>query len=291
MPLSRQHRKSSAISNFSSGASDPKFLWCLNHLFGLLEEQPEKGEPTWQALGHVLRRTLADLHGRSEAFRQVDQAQAVLDLVFDSVLPGYRAIPCRPAVPPDRRGPVPAVLRGPGLRGGACRRAARGTGRTASPACDRTVERLPRAIGRWPCSAPSRRSSPTPTNGCGRSRSGFAGRAWPSGRYHDLIEQALAILEATDPSLLFEAMFDPDLLDELAVDPRAYDFDHPANKRPNYLFGQWDMGKLDNSGRCRRFVVQQVSLGRHAATASSTAASCPTRRSCSRRRPCWPARC
>ena len=49
-------------------------------------------------------------------------------------------------------------------------------------------------------------------------------------------------------------------MDELAVDPRAYDFDHPVNKRPNYLFGQWDLGKLDNSGRCRRFVVQQISL-------------------------------
>ena len=32
------------------------------------------------------------------------------------------------------------------------------------------------------------------------------------------------------------------------------------NKRPNYLFGQWDMNKLDNAGRCRRFVLQQVTL-------------------------------
>ena len=55
-------------------------------------------------------------------------------------------------------------------------------------------------------------------------------------------------------------MFDLALLEELAVDPRAYDFDHPVNKRPNYLFGQWDLGKLDNAGRCRRFIVQQVSL-------------------------------
>ena len=46
----------------------------------------------------------------------------------------------------------------------------------------------------------------------------------------------------------------------MAVDPRAYDFDHPVNKRPNYIFGQWDLGKLDNSGRCRRFVLQQIAL-------------------------------
>ena len=50
------------------------------------------------------------------------------------------------------------------------------------------------------------------------------------------------------------------LLDELAIDPRAYDFDHPANKRPNYHFGQWDPHHIDNQGRYRRFVVQQVTL-------------------------------
>ena len=62
------------------------------------------------------------------------------------------------------------------------------------------------------------------------------------------------------PRLLFDAMFASDQLDELAFDPRAYDFDHPVNKRPNYLFGQWDMNKLDGAGRCRRFVLQQVAL-------------------------------
>ena len=46
----------------------------------------------------------------------------------------------------------------------------------------------------------------------------------------------------------------------MAVDPRAYDFDHPVNKRPNYHFGQWDPHHIDNQGRYRRFVVQQVTL-------------------------------
>ena len=46
----------------------------------------------------------------------------------------------------------------------------------------------------------------------------------------------------------------------LAIDPRAYDFDHPVNKRPNYHFGQWDPHCIDNQGRYRRFVVQQVTL-------------------------------
>ena len=96
--------------------------------------------------------------------------------------------------------------------------------------------------------------------GRGRSRCGFAARAAAPGPYRELVETALAILDATDPALLFDAMFALEQLDELAFDPRAYDFDHPVNKRPNYLFGQWDMNRLDNAGRCRRFVLQQATL-------------------------------
>ncbi len=81
-----------------------------------------------------------------------------------------------------------------------------------------------------------------------------------AGRYQPIVSRALGILRTTDPAILHEAWFDPDLLDELAFDPRAYDFDHPVNKRPNYHFGQWDPHHIDNQGRYRRFVVQQVTL-------------------------------
>ena len=80
------------------------------------------------------------------------------------------------------------------------------------------------------------------------------------GPYRELVETALAILRETDPAIFFDAHFPLEQLDELAFDPRAYDFDHPVNKRPNYLFGQWDLQHLDNAGRCRRFVLQQVAL-------------------------------
>ena len=43
-------------------------------------------------------------------------------------------------------------------------------------------------------------------------------------RYHDLLTKGLDILAATDRDLLAEAGFDPQLLDELALDPRAFDF-------------------------------------------------------------------
>ena len=49
-------------------------------------------------------------------------------------------------------------------------------------------------------------------------------------------------------------------LEELAIDPRAFDFLHPAASRPNYLFGLWDPARIDEQGRYRRMVVQQATL-------------------------------
>ena len=73
-----------------------------------------------------------------------------------------------------------------------------------------------------------------------------------SGRWRFLTE--------TDPEIRQQAWFDPQLVEELALDPRAYDFDHPASKRPNHHFGQWDPDHVDNRGYYRRFVLQQMTL-------------------------------
>ncbi|MCA9266811.1 MAG: hypothetical protein KDA60_23320, partial [Planctomycetales bacterium] len=88
----------------------------------------------------------------------------------------------------------------------------------------------------------------------------LAGVGTSAGIYKDIVESALRILNQTDPLILHQASFDLRMLDELAMDPRAYDFDHPVNQRPNYHFGQWDPHVIDNSGNYRRFVVQQVTL-------------------------------
>ena len=84
-------------------------------------------------------------------------------------------------------------------------------------------------------------------------------------------------------------------MDELAFDPRAYDHGHPVNRRPNYLFGEWDPHLIDNKGHYRRFVVRQAVLDALLARiANPTPAhrdlNDPQERSCSRRPPCWPAR-
>src|SRR5262249_49171569 len=84
------------------------------------------------------------------------------------------------------------------------------------------------------------------------------GTAW--GRYQSLMERAIKILRAVDPSILAEASLDLDLLDEFALDPRAYDQSHPAGRPRNYIFGEWDPHHMDDQGRFRRFVVRGIVL-------------------------------
>jgi hypothetical protein len=81
-----------------------------------------------------------------------------------------------------------------------------------------------------------------------------------NGPYHDVVTRALELLREMPPAVLSEAYFDLELMDELAVDLRAHDHIHPANKRTNYLFGEWDPHQIDIKGRYRRFVVRKVIL-------------------------------
>src|SRR5205807_1962707 len=85
-----------------------------------------------------------------------------------------------------------------------------------------------------------------------------AGVAW--GRYQQFVKLVLDILAEAEPAIQQEAGFDPRLLDEFALDPRAYDHGHPVNRRPNYVFGEWDPHHLDDQGRFRRYVARQITL-------------------------------
>ena len=131
------------------------------------------------------------------------------ELVFDQTLPAYRAVPPRPAVSPDRRDAVPAVLRRPRLRGGAPARAAVERDRpdrhrrAIAPA-----ERLSSAIGRSPRSNRSG-SSPTRTSSSGRFRSTSAACGRRFGPEREVVAAALELLEETDADLLRQACFDP----------------------------------------------------------------------------------
>ena len=228
-------------------------------------------------MAEFLDQTIRDLCGRSDAFRQMDQAEAVLKLVFDHLLPAYRQ---------HHRDLLfhqsDESLFGPLFIGRACEAVLQqgGPWEDVQRIVAGASARLNDYLGHRPIAVlrTQQKMQPYAHEYVRPIPLFIRGGASPPARYHDLIELALAILEATDPMLLLEAMFDPAMLDELAVDPRAYDFDHPVNKRPNYIFGQWDMGKLDNSGRCRRFVLQQLGSGRDARPRHHGAVNCLRRR-------------
>ncbi len=84
--------------------------------------------------------------------------------------------------------------------------------------------------------------------------------AFSAGPYADLIGRAVEAIRSAPEDILRAASMDPDQMIEVAIDPRAYDFDHPVNRRPNYHFGGWDERSIDLKGRYNRFVVRGVTL-------------------------------
>ncbi len=246
--------------NFSSGACDPKFLRALSLLFEQIESQPPAADGAVPVLRAWLDARLQQLHAENpQVFGETAQAQQVLRLVFDELIPAYRQFHRDLLFHQD----AAALLR-PFLVGRMFEAVL-----AQGPPWDDT-ERIVRDalvqlndyVGYRPVAVletqqkiePYRHEwvRPVPLY--------VAGAGVAAGRYAALIERTLEILQQSDPQLLARAWFDPQLLDELALDPRAYDFDHPVNKRPNYHFGQWDPHHLDNQGRYRRFIVQQVTL-------------------------------
>jgi len=245
--------------NFSSGAPDPRFLRSLNRLLGDWEAAGAAPGESAERLRRELPERLKGLAARLPAFADVEQARAAIGLIFESVLPAYRR---------HHADLLFHLSDGELLRPFFLARVAEAV-LTAGPPWDETeritaaaLARLNDFLGYRPVAVlhtaqkiepyPHERVRPIPWY--------VAGAGVAAGRYHDVISRTLDLLRETDPAVLEAAWFDPALLDELAVDPRAYDFNHPANKRPNYHFGQWDPQHLDNQGRYRRFVLQQVTL-------------------------------
>src|SRR5689334_18777961 len=75
--------------NFSSGAPDARFQRNINAVYQSLAVAGPATTP-WRAMPEALRAQLQGLKGSSEAFTEVDQAEAVITLVFDHLLAAYR---------------------------------------------------------------------------------------------------------------------------------------------------------------------------------------------------------
>jgi hypothetical protein len=244
--------------NFSEGRPDPRFQKQVDdavaYLAGRFVPQP------WEALGQALAWHLERLKAEGgAAFRDATQAEAVIRLAFGPVLTAYRDFHADLLFHQSD-----AELFQPFFLARVCEAvlAQRGPWDETERITLGAVRRLNDYVGHRPVAVlegerrgevhDHERVRPIPLY--------LRGAGVAHGRYRAILDKALAILEATDPGLLAEAGFDPEQLDEWALDPRGYDFDHPADKRPNYVFGEWDPHLIDNRGRYRRFVGRRITL-------------------------------
>jgi hypothetical protein len=243
--------------NFSEGRPDARVARQIDDAYASLAEQGV-AEP-WAVLHEWLRADLASLKGGGGAFQNTAQAEAVLELAFGRVLPEYRRFHADLLFHQSERDffqPffLARVLEAVLLQGGPWDQDRRIVGGALRQLNDFAGHRPVAILETRPRGEPYEHEKVRPIPLFIR------GAGVAHGRYHELLTRGLEILSATDKDLLAESGFDPHLLDELAVDPRAFDFAHPVNRRPNYAFGEWDPHHLDNQGRYRRYVARQITL-------------------------------
>ena len=207
---------------------------------------------------HTLTHRLTELRKKNPAFHDSEQAERVLQLLFDRFLPAYRE---------HHRDLLfhqsDADLWRPFFIGRVAEAliAAGGPWDETERIVDQALRRVNDFVGYRPVPVlENHRHEPYPHERVRPIPLYISGAGCATGPYQKLIEQTLAVLRQTDRELLDAAWLDLDALDELAFDPRAYDFNHPVNRRPNYHFGQWDPDLIDGKGRYRRFVIQQCTL-------------------------------
>ncbi len=250
--------------NFSSGKSDPKSLAALNRLYGLAlagtpgQYSPYAGLPPWLTIQQWLQDRLGKLRDEKEIFRESDQASQVLQIVWLYLLPDYLDYHSDLLFHQEPEGLFNGLFLGRAIE---CVLQQGAPWNEMDRIVAKAIDQLNDYVGFRPVAVlEGRRLEPY-------------GHEWlrpiplyvrdvgvANGPYCEIITKALEILRKTSPNILQDAQFDPNNLEELALDVRAYDFDHPVNKRPNYYFGQWDPHLMDQSGTYRRFVLQQVTV-------------------------------
>ncbi len=258
--------------NFATGTHDARFFSGLNELFRFFAAQPNpngngksgnslaaaKDQQLAQKVQVALEVRLQELASTNVTFRDSEQARQVLDLTFNKVLPAYRKHHRDLLFHQNDEllfnsfflGRVfeTVLQQGP-------------AGDHGGELVNNTVAKLNNFIGHRPVATlEGQKIEPYPHEWIHPVPIFVRDAGVAVGRYCRIMESALEILRATEPDILRAAQLDPDKLDEVAIDPRAFDFDHPINKRPNHHFGQWDEHWIDGNGFYRRFIVHQVTL-------------------------------
>ncbi|MCH8828161.1 MAG: hypothetical protein IID45_01140 [Planctomycetes bacterium] len=240
--------------NYSNGRADAGFRRSWNRLFGSLP-----GPQRLAAVRDVLFRRMNDWKRDSTAFGDTTQAEAILSLVVDVVLPAYRRHHADLLFHLDAED-----FEQPFLLAKMCEATLE-----QGPPWDESeriavgaVERLNDFIGYRPLAVleNDRKMQPYEHERCLPVPLYIDGVGVACGRYHDLVQHTVDFFQQIPEEIQRQAHFEFSRMEELTVDVRAYDHLHPANKRTNYMFGEWDPHVIDGKGFYRRFVVRQVIL-------------------------------
>lgn len=246
--------------NFSDGRYDPQFYRAVDAAFHRQSTDAGSIMPVWQRFADWLKTEAARLQATNPTFVDCSQAEAAIDLTFGHVMPAYKEFhrdllfhqTDDELFQPYFVARVCQTVLQEQLSGGD----------SPEELVRAVLARLNDFIGHRPTAVLNndRKLQPYDHEWVAPIPVYLEAAGPANGRYRKLIEQALSILRDADQQVRDLAYFDPNLLSELAIDPRSYDFDHPVNKRPNYHFGQWDPHQIDSRGRYRRFVLQEVTL-------------------------------
>ncbi|MEO1618468.1 MAG: hypothetical protein AAFV88_21630, partial [Planctomycetota bacterium] len=254
--------------NFSSGSSDPAIAQLWNDVYDAASDSnPLTGTPAWIVLTAWIEETIDYLTKNEAAFAEVSQARHVSRLLLSDLLPAYMDYH-RDLLFHQ----VPEVL----FNGFFLDRAAdallqlysqQSESNGAVPQeslgglVDQAIAELNDFVGYRPVAVLENRKCQPYEHEFVRPIPLYVRDAGVSaGPYLELVAKTLAVLRDTDEHILRAASFNLDQLQELSLDPRAYDFDHPVNRRPNYHFGGWDDLRINGDGYYDRFVLRQVTL-------------------------------
>ena len=245
--------------NFSSGNHDPRFFQLLNELYRKLPPANPEDRCTALRVIEYLEQELARLAKTSEAFRTDDQAGLILALVRQHLMPEYRQFHAdllfhqtdEHIFNPFFLGKIFTKVLQQGSPWTEHKRIV-----------SAVIEELNDYIGYRPIPVleGEEKHQPYAHEWVAPIPLYIRGIGVAAGKYAPIVEQALTILRGTDPEILREACLSPGKIEELVLDSRAYDFDHPVNRKPNYHFGLWDPNAIDPDGYYCRFVVHQVTL-------------------------------
>jgi hypothetical protein len=250
--------------NFSSGKSDPKTLAALNRLYSLAvagaprHTSPFTGLPPWLNVQQWLQDRLTLLCEEKSIFRESDQARQVVQLVWLHLLPEYLDFHSDLLFHQEPEGLFNGLFLGRAIEAILQQGAPWGD---VDRIVSGSIDLLNDYVGYRPVAVlEGRRLEPYPHEWLRPVPLYIRDVGVAFGPYYEIVSRALDILQRTSSQILRDAQFAPENLDEVALDPRAYDFDHPVNKRPNYYFGQWDPHLMDQQTNYRRFVLQQVTV-------------------------------